>query len=62
MWMKFLVSLVVTTAVFVMFVPGVLVTIPPQGPTWAVLLVHGVLFALLNHFIMRVILGAVKSV
>lgn len=34
---------------FAVFVPGVLVTLPPGGSKWVVLAVHGLLFAVLSH-------------
>jgi len=49
MWGKVLFS----ALLFVMFVPGVLVTLPPGGSKWVVLAVHGLLFATLSHFVAR---------
>lgn len=48
-----LVRLLVSALVFVVFVPGVLVTLPPGGSRWVVLAVHGVLFALLHWAVQR---------
>jgi hypothetical protein len=48
-------SLLVAAALFVAFVPGILVTLPPKGSKSMVLLVHAVLFALVTHFVMRMI-------
>lgn len=48
-WLRLLVS----ALVFVLFVPGVLVTLPPGGSKWTVLAVHGVLFALLHWAVQR---------
>lgn len=49
-------KLALSALVFAMFVPGVLVTLPPGGSRWVVLAVHGVLFAVLHHFAMRMLL------
>ena len=51
-WVKLLVSAVV----FVLFVPGVLVTLPPGGSKKVVLAVHGALFALLHMVAQRAIM------
>jgi hypothetical protein len=48
-WLRLLVS----ALVFVLFVPGVLVTLPPGGSRWTVLAVHGLLFALLHWAVQR---------
>jgi len=50
-----LLSLLVAAGLFVAFIPGVLVTLPPKGDKKVVLLVHAVLFALVTHFVMRFI-------
>lgn len=47
--------------VFVAFVPGVLVTLPPGGSRRTVLFVHGVLFALFHQVVMRAVWGLVKG-
>ena len=47
-----LISRLITVALFVAFVPGVLVTLPKGGSRKTVLLVHGILFALTIHFVM----------
>lgn len=39
--------------VFIVFVPGVITTIPSNGNKWTVLLVHAVLFALVSHHVMQ---------
>ena len=57
LWLKFLVS----AFVFVLFVPGVLVTLPPGGSKWMVLAVHGALFAVLHHFVLSAIFRAIKA-
>lgn len=57
MWAKLLVSAVV----FALFVPGVLVTLPPGGSRMTVLAVHAALFALLHSFVMRSLGGALRS-
>jgi hypothetical protein len=51
-WLKLLVSVLV----FIAFVPGVLVTLPPGGSKWTVLAVHGVLFALLHWTVQRAVM------
>jgi hypothetical protein len=38
---------------FALFVPGALVTLPPNGSKWVVIGVHSVLFALLSHFVWK---------
>lgn len=48
-WLRVFVS----ALVFIAFVPGVLVTLPPGGSKWTVLAVHGLLFALLHFFVQR---------
>ncbi len=48
-WMKLLVK----AALFVAFVPGVLVTLPPGGSRMTVLVVHGLLFALASTFLWK---------
>lgn len=48
-WLRLLVSAVV----FALFVPGVLVTLPPGGSKWVVLVTHGVLFSLLHWAVQR---------
>ena len=53
-------KLVLSALVFVAFVPGVLVTLPPRGDRWSVLAVHGVLFSLLNHSLTHVLYKFVK--
>ncbi len=57
MWLKFLVS----ALVFAAFVPGVLITLPPGGSRWVVLAVHGVLFAVLHHFVLSAVFRGLKS-
>ena len=58
MWLKLLVS----ALVFVAFVPGVLVTLPPGGNRTTVLVVHGALFALLHSYVMRTLWSVVSRV
>ena len=41
--------LLLNALLFAVFVPGVLVTLPPGGSKWVVLAVHGLLFAFLSH-------------
>ena len=55
MWLKLLVS----ALVFVAFVPGVLVTLPPGGGKWMVLAVHGALFTLLHAAVQRFVMRLV---
>lgn len=57
LWLKLLVS----ALVFAVFVPGVLVTLPPGGSRWVVLGVHGVLFALLHHYLLSALFRSLKS-
>ena len=57
-WLK----LVVSALVFIAFVPGVLVTLPPGGSRTTVLAVHAALFALLQSFVMRTLWSVVKRV
>jgi hypothetical protein len=57
MWVKLLVS----ALIFAAFVPGVLVTLPPGGSRTTVLVVHAVLFALLQHAVMRYALRGVAA-
>ena len=57
LWVKFIVS----ALVFVAFVPGVLVTLPPGGSKWTVLAVHGALFAVLHHFALSALFRALKA-
>jgi hypothetical protein len=49
------VKMAVSALVFAMFVPGVLVTLPPGGSRLVVLAVHAVLFAVLHHFAMKML-------
>jgi hypothetical protein len=57
MWLKFLVS----ALVFAVFVPGVLITLPPGGSRWVVLAVHGLLFAVLHHFILSALFRSLRA-
>lgn len=50
-WLK----LLFCAALFVAFVPGVLVTLPPGGSRTTVLVVHGLLYALLSHFVWKLV-------
>lgn len=50
-----LIGIALSALVFVAFVPGVLVTLPPAGTRTQVLAVHGILFAVLNHAVLRVL-------
>uniref|UniRef100_A0A6C0EPH5 Uncharacterized protein n=1 Tax=viral metagenome TaxID=1070528 RepID=A0A6C0EPH5_9ZZZZ len=55
--LKFLVS----ALVFVAFVPGVLVTLPPGGSRYIVLAVHGALFAVLHHYILSAVFRGLRA-
>jgi hypothetical protein len=46
-------GILIAVALFVAFVPGVLITLPKNGSKWSVLLVHGVLFAIVTHYVMQ---------
>ena len=46
MWLKLLFK----AALFIAFVPGVLVTLPPGGDRWTVLIVHAILFTIVSKF------------
>ena len=61
--LKILASVLIGGFVFVLFVPGVLVTLPPGKPSTSVevLAVHGTLFALLNHVVVRVAHGVINA-
>ena len=48
-----LISLVLSALLFAAFVPGVLVTLPKGESKMIVLGVHGVLFAVVAHFVMH---------
>ena len=56
-WVKFLVS----ALVFVVFVPGVIVTLPPGGSKWVVLAAHGLLFAVLHHYVLSAVFRGLKA-
>ncbi len=49
MWTKLLLKV----ALFIAFVPGVLVTLPPGGGYWTVLVVHGLLFAFVSAWVWK---------
>jgi cell division protein FtsW (lipid II flippase) len=51
MWTKLLFH----ALLFAVFVPGVLVTLPPDGSRTTVLVVHSLLFALLSHYVWRMV-------
>ena len=46
-------STLLAAALFVAFVPGVLVTLPTKSSKWTILVVHGLLFAVVTHFVMH---------
>jgi len=54
--MKKLLKLLVSALVFVAFVPGVLITLPPGGSRMTVLLVHGILFAIVSKMLWKGVL------
>ena len=58
-----LLGVVASGLAFVLFVPGVVVTLPPnEAPTSPkVLAVHAVLFALLNHTVLAVLKAVVRA-
>jgi hypothetical protein len=56
-----LVAIAVSALIFVAFVPGVLVTLPPGGTRVHVLATHGALFAVLNHIVLRVLRAVIAA-
>jgi hypothetical protein len=50
-------SLLISTLLFALFVPGVVVTLPSGGSKGTVLVVHALLFALVASFVMRLYWG-----
>ena len=47
-------TLLLAAALFVAFIPGVVTTLPSKSSgKWTVLVVHGVLFALVTHAVMK---------
>ena len=59
MWARLLVS----AAVFIAFVPGVLVTLPSTSSSqWTIWIVHGLLFALLHWVVQRQLMGLLRKV
>jgi len=47
-------STALAVALFVAFVPGVLTTLPSKSSgKWTILVVHGLLFAVITHFVMH---------
>lgn len=54
MWLKLLVKV----ALFVAFVPGVLVTLPsPSSDRWVILVVHGILYTLVSMYVWKMMKG-----
>ncbi len=51
--LKLLIKILVKALIFVAFVPGVLITLPPAGDRNTVLLTHGVLYALTSVLIWK---------
>ena len=58
--MNFLLSLYLA-ALFVAFVPGVLVSLPPRGSKFTVLAVHALLFAAVWHYTHRAVWRATEG-
>ena len=47
-------STAIAIALFAAFVPGVVTTLPSKGSgKWTILMVHGLLFAVVTHAVMR---------
>ena len=55
------VRIVLSVALFVAFVPGVLVTLPKNGSRMTVLAVHGLLFAVVAYLVMHMYQRYVES-
>ena len=53
--LKLLTKILIKALIFIAFVPGVLVTLPPAGDRTTVLLTHGVLYALTSMLIWKFI-------
>jgi hypothetical protein len=53
MWLKLLFK----ALLFIAFVPGVLITLPPGGDRWTVLVVHAVLYAIVSMFLWKAMKG-----
>lgn len=53
MWAKILFK----ALLFIAFVPGVLVTLPPGGSYTTVLIVHGLLYAVVSMYIWKAMKG-----
>jgi hypothetical protein len=58
--MNFLLSLYLA-ALFVAFVPGVLVSLPPRGGKFTVLAVHALLFAAVWHYTHKAVWRATEG-
>lgn len=56
-----LISVVLSALLFVVFVPGVLVKLPPGGSSAVVLITHAALFTLVTSFIMRYYWTTIKG-
>lgn len=52
-WKKILVK----ALLFIAFVPGVLVTLPPGGSPTTVLVVHGLLYAVVSMYVWKMLKG-----
>jgi hypothetical protein len=56
-----LVHSLLAVLLFVVLSPGVLLRLPPKGDKWTVALVHGVIFAVLMHFLYMYVLPALEG-
>lgn len=54
--LKLLTKILIKALIFVAFVPGVLITLPPNADRNTVLLTHGVLFALTSMIIWKFVM------
>ena len=57
MWVNILLKAVL----FMLLVPGVHISIPPTGSLYEKALIHGVVFALANYFVYKVIRPVLES-
>jgi len=49
------------TALFILFTPGIVVTVPPRGSPLTVAITHGFLFAIILYFSQKAIWKHMKS-
>ena len=54
--LKLLIKILIKALIFVAFVPGVLITLPPGGSRTTILLTHGVLYALTSMLIWKFVM------